>query len=466
MRFLLDIAYLFASLAYLPVLLYRMATRNRYRTGWSQRFGGVSRRHPDRKCIWIHAVSLGEINATRTVITELVRQLPDCEIVISTTTDTGMDRARTLFSADHEVFYFPLDFSCISRRAFKRLRPDLCLLMELEVWPNFLASANKFAAHVVVVNGRISEHSFKWYKRIRPIAKSIFSRLSLILAQTPEYAERFTAIGCPSDRVIVTGSLKYDTAQIIDKVPGSDTLATQLSITPDQRLLVAGATGNDEERILLDVYSKLIEDPRFHDVRLALVPRKPERFDDVAQQIQQAGYNLIRYSEIEKKPASALAPILSPSPSSVPSVAQGKSDPTLDPQGVPRPSSVVPPVILGDTMGDLRKFYSLSTVIFVGRSLVPMGGSDMMEAAALAKPTLFGPHATNFQQTVEALLADEGAICTQTPDDLLAALKKCLTDSDYAARIAANGRKVIENNQGATRKTVNEIARLLNAKQS
>jgi len=300
MGFLLDIVYLFAALVYAPVMLYRMVACGRYRTGWAHRFGKVGRRGSGGRCIWIHAVSLGEINATRTVVAELKQRLGDCEIVISTTTDTGMERARALFAADHEVFYFPLDFSFISRRAFRRLRPDLCLLMELEVWPNFLASARKFGARVVVVNGRISEHSFRWYRRIRPIAKAIFRRLSLVLAQTEVYAERFRRIGCAAGRVVVTGSLKYDTAQIADRVPGADTLAAQLGITADQRLLVAGATGNDEEKILLDVYRRLIEQPPFQDVRFALVPRKPERFDEVARQVQQAGFDLVRYSQVRE----------------------------------------------------------------------------------------------------------------------------------------------------------------------
>ncbi|HEX41331.1 MAG TPA: 3-deoxy-D-manno-octulosonic acid transferase [Phycisphaerales bacterium] len=517
MRFLLDIAYLFAVLAYAPVMLYRMVACGRYRTGWPHRFGKVGRRHSGGRCIWIHAVSLGEINATRTVVAELKQRLGDCEIVISTTTDTGMERARALFAADHEVFYFPLDFSFISRRAFRRLRPDLCLLMELEVWPNFLTSARKFGAHVVIVNGRISEHSFKWYRRIRPIAKAIFSRLSIILTQTELYAERFRRIGCASERVVVTGSLKYDTAQIADRVHGADTLAAQLGITAEQRLLVAGATGNDEEKILLDVYRRLIEEPQFRDVRLVVVPRKPERFDEVARQIQQAGFDLVRYSQVkEHKSARAQEhestraqeagdegrgtrdeggslsrsegldrPALAFGKGRHPDEIPGANDETRNTQyelqrglvhgqdahamqGRDAPATgderrdTKYGVILGDTMGDLRKFYSLASVIFVGRSLVPMGGSDMMEAAALGRPTVFGPHATNFRQTVEALLAEDGAICVRNTEDLLAALRRCLGDPDYAAGIARNGRAVIRSNQGATRKTVDAIAALLN----
>lgn len=430
MRYLLDIAYLLTAIAISPMVIYRMIAQNRYRRGWAQRFGRISRRNPDKKCIWIHAVSVGEVNATKTIVAALGRQLPQYEIIISTTTDTGFARATALYAKDHEVFFYPLDFSCVVRRAFRRVKPSLCLLMELEVWPNFLAAAGSFRVPVVVANGRISDNSYKQYRRIKPIARAIFSKLTLTLAQTDEYAERFARIGCRPDRVVVTGSLKYDTAQIADKVEGADKLASGLAITGDQRLFIAGGTGPDEERIILDVYKELVEDARFRDVRLALVPRKPERFDEVAQLIEQSQLPLIRYSVVK--------------------------------EGATRPHGESKNhVILGDTMGDLRKFYSIAEIIFVGRSLVPMGGSDMMEAAALGKTTIFGPHATNFRQTVDALLADYGAILVKDQEELLEALRKCLTDPEYAAEIARNGREVIKKNQGATQKTVKQIQTLL-----
>jgi 3-deoxy-D-manno-octulosonic-acid transferase len=287
---------------------------------------------------------------------------------------------------------------------------------------------------VIVINGRISERSFARYKRIRPIAKAVFGRVSLVLAQTSEYAQRFREIGCPEEKVIVTGSLKYDTAQVADKVEGADILAAQLKLC-NQRLWVAGATGNDEEKILLEVYRDLKEQKQFNDLRFAIIPRKPERFDEVAQLIEDSGLPLIRYSHIKfVNRESAIER---------------------------RVTSDESPVILGDTMGDLRKFYSLATVIFVGRSLVPMGGSDMMEAAALGKCTIFGPHAFNFKQAVDALLADNGAIMVNNKDELLATVQKCLLEPFYADKIARNGREVIRKNQGATARTIEALARLL-----
>ncbi len=430
MRFVLDLLYLLAGVAYSPVLIYRAVKHDRYRAGWAQRFGKIIRRDPASKCIWIHAVSVGEVNAAKSIIEELRKRFADFEIVVSTTTDTGFARASTLFEENHQVFHFPFDFSWVMRRAFGHLRPAVCLLMELEVWPNFVSTAHRLNVPVVVVNGRISDKSYSGYKRIRPFAKTIFQKITLILAQTDEYARRFRGIGAVAEHVVVTGSLKYDTAQITDKVDGTDALATQLNIG-NERLWVVGATGPDEERIILDVFARLTESDQFKDLRLVIVPRRPERFDEVAQTIAGAGFDFVRYSSVKNGGATS-------------------------------PEKV--PVILGDTMGDLRKFYSLSTIIFVGRSLVPMGGSDMMEAAALGKCTIFGPHAFNFRQTVDVLLADNGAIMVNDEQELFETMTKCLLEPDFAREIAKNGREVIKKNQGATDRCVEQIAKLLYTK--
>jgi len=460
MRILIDFVYLLAAIGYSPIVIYRAVRHKRYRKGWAQRFGKITRKFPEKKCIWLHAVSVGEVNAAKTVIKELQNKFPDFEIVISTTTDTGFARATNTFGKNIHIFYFPFDFSFTMHRAFRNIRPSICLLMEQEVWPNFVRIAQQLNILVVVVNGRISDKTFARYKKLKPIAKIIYRKVTLILTQTQQYAQRFRELGCPDERVIVTGSLKYDTAQTEDKVDGADTLAAQLNISchcePEQsegaaiskptdetasvallprsdviegtRLWVAGATGPGEEKIILDVFKNLISRQQFKDLRLVIVPRKPERFDEVALLIKDAGFDFARYSSL-------------------------KDTETKYPEKTP--------VILGDTMGDLRKFYSLAAIIFVGRSLVPMGGSDMMEAAALGKPTLFGPHAFNFKQTVDALLKDEGAVMVKDEQELLQMMQKCLTDPNFAQKIARNGQEVIRKNQGATQKTINQITKLL-----
>ena len=425
MRYILDLLYLFAGLTYSPVIVYRAIRHGRYRSGWAQRFGKISRRSPEKKCIWLHAVSVGEVNAAKTVIEELEDRFAEFEIVISTTTDTGFARATNLFSRDHQVFYFPFDFSRAMHRAFGNIRPAICLLMELEIWPNFISLAKRLDVPVVVVNGRISDKSYAGYKRIKPFTRNIFGKISLVLAQTDQYAQRFREIG--AGNVIVTSSLKYDTAQITDKVQGADALAAQINIG-SERLWVAGGTGPGEEQIILDVFKHLRQSDQFEDLRFVIVPRKPERFDEVARTIADAGFDFIRYSSFKNTDVNC---------------------------------KEKPPVILGDTMGDLRKFYSLATIIFVGRSLVPMGGSDMMEAAALGKCTVFGPHAFNFRQTVDSLLAGNGAIIVNDGDELLKTMRKCLLEPDYAREIARNGQEDIKRNQGATIKSIEQIEKFL-----
>jgi 3-deoxy-D-manno-octulosonic-acid transferase len=436
MSLIIDCIYLLAAAAISPMVVYRMVRYKRYRAGWAQRFGKITRRYPEKKCIWLHAVSVGEVNASRTIIEELKKQLPDFEIAISTTTDTGFSRAKELFGANHTVFYFPLDFSPVMRRAFDNIRPAICLLVELEVWPNFVQIAHQSNIPVVVINGRISDRSFSKYRKIKPVVKNIFKKVNLILAQTDQYADRFRQLGSPAEKVIVTGSLKYDTAQIAEKVEGADELANRLKLDSGEKLWVAGGTGPDEEKIIIDTYLKLKK--QFHNLRLAIIPRKPERFDEVAQLIKQSGFDIIRYSQI-------------------------KNHSTEKSNTEPRATSDESRIILGDTMGDLRKFYSVADIIFVGRSLVPMGGSDMMEAAALGKCTIFGPYAFNFQQAVDDLLANQGAIMVRDGQDLLRTMQKCLLEPAFAQTIARNGQETIRKNQGATKKTIEQIAALLSS---
>jgi len=462
MKYLMDVAYLFAAAVYSPAVLYKWLRYNRYKSGWGERFGKISRGNPDKKCIWIHAVSVGEVNATKTIVAELQNRFKDYEILITTTTDTGYARAKSVYGSELQVCFFPLDFSWIMKRAFSNINPAICILMELEVWPNFAHTAHLLNVPVVVANGRISVRSFTRYKKIKPIAAAMFKRVDLILAQTKTYAERFRELGCAAGKVIVTGSLKYDTAQITDKVDGTDVLAEQLfgkfSILNSKfkiLLWVAGGTGNDEEKLIIDVYKKIIEQDKFKDLRLAIVPRKPERFDEVAELIKQNGFELLRYSNVKKSATEILATEVTPASATLVARRGGRENAEIK-------NKTKNTVILGDTMGDLRKFYSLATIIFVGRSLVPMGGSDMAEAAALGKCTIFGPHAFNFKQTVDALLAGDGAILVNDSYELLTVMQKCLGDENYRTEIAQNGQNVIRDNQGATAKTIEKISELFN----
>ncbi|MDD5011961.1 MAG: 3-deoxy-D-manno-octulosonic acid transferase [Phycisphaerae bacterium] len=428
MKCLNDLIYLLALIVISPKILYRVITQNRYRNGWSERLGKVRRNFPDKKCVWIHAVSVGEVNATKTIIAELKNQLPQYEIIISATTDTGIEQARKLYGGELKVFYFPFDFSFAVHRAFKRLKPNICLLMELEVWPNFTSRAHRLGIPVVVVNGRISDRSFPRYNLIKSFVKPTFRKVALFLAQDAEYAARFIALGGRKNSTIITGSLKYDTAQITGRVEGSDELAARLAIG-EAPLWVAGGTGPKEEKIILDVFKKHKQRKKYDSLRLAIVPRKPERFDEVADLITKSGFALARYSLIKS------------------------GEKNIEPKNNT--------VILGDTMGDLRKFYSLASVVFIGRSLVPMGGSDMMESAAMGKCTIFGPHTFNFNQTVKALLHSQGAIEVKNEKKLFDAVQKCLDNPQFVKQTEAAGQNVIKQNQGATQTSIKAVLNLL-----
>jgi 3-deoxy-D-manno-octulosonic-acid transferase len=429
MKYFLNLIWLIAMVVLLPKLFYRRLRFGRYKGGWAQRFGNISRRTPEKKCIWLHAVSVGEVNSTKSLVTGLRKRLPDFELVMSVTTDTGFDQATKLYGDSMAIFYYPWDFSWVVKKALTMIAPSAIVLMELEVWPNMASAARRMGIPVIVANGRLSERSLPKYRMVRWLTRRMFSDCSAILVQTRDYADRFIELGAPRERVKVTGSLKYDTAEIADSIAGADDIARKLAIGPEP-LWVAGGTGNGEEAIVLEAW-KTVKDA-VPAVRLAIVPRKPERFDEVAQLIEHEGFDMLRFSQVRRAD---------------------------DVRVVDKNA-----IILVDTMGDLRKFYSLASVVFVGRSLVPMGGSDMIEAAALGKCTIFGPHTFNFAQDAEMLLASGGAILVRNESDLARWTSHCLISPKVAADIAARGRQVIKDNQGATARTIDDILSLANAK--
>jgi 3-deoxy-D-manno-octulosonic-acid transferase len=440
MRLLLDVVYIIAAVVFLPVLAYQRVVHGKKRGGWAERFGHLPPRDAARPCIWIHAVSLGEANATRRIVAELANRLPDRDIVISTTTDTGYARARQLYP-DRYVFRYPLDFSWVVRRTLRAINPAIIILMELEVWPNLVEMATVRGIPVAVVNGRVTEgRSMRRYRKpiVRSVARTMFRRVAWVGAQNETYAGRFRALGVPADRVQVAGMLKWDTAQVADDLPGTAELRRALGLPEGTRpVWVAGQTGPGEEAIVLDAFRRLRE--RHPSLRLVVVPRKPERFDEVAGLLGDSGFTVLRRRE----------------------------HPNAAPHDGPPPD-----IVLGDTMGELRTFYCLADVVFVGRTLVPMGGSDVIEVAALAKPIVVGPYVDNFAETVEALRA-AGAIhlCDTTADapdaaaPLAAAVDALLTDRARADTMSRRARQTVVDNQGVTSRTVDVLIELVNRAQ-
>ncbi len=420
---LTDAAYLALGL---PILGYRIAVKGKDRHGWKERMGYVPRRDGAHGGLWIHCVSLGEANLVRSFVEQARTRLADTDLMVSSTTDTGFERATKLYGSFASVFRFPLDFSRWVRRALDRLRPSAIVLAELETWPNLLDLAQRRGIPVVIVNGRLTEKAFGRYRRIGPLVRPMFRALTLVVAFDQVVAERFAALGTPADRIRVLPSMKFDTAEVADSVAGAEDLAAQLRATGQTALWVAGGTGDGEERVILDAHRRVQQ--RQAEARLAIVPRKPERFDEVADTITRMGFRCLRRSRCKSPPGQALAR---------------------------------DQVVLGDTMGELRKFYAISRVAFVGRSLVPMGGSDMMEAAGLGKPVLVGPHAFNFAEPMK-VLSEAGAACTVGGEDALAGkVVELLADAARAREMGRRGQEAIRANKGASQRTLDLVCELL-----
>lgn len=428
MRWLADFVYFIAALIYLPIAVYNAIVLGKNRRGWSRRFGFVPQLDPERERIWIHAVSLGEINATPKLVEELRSRRPDCDIVFTTTTDTGHARAVKLYGCDG-VFRFPLDFSLVVSRVLRRFRPTMIVLVELELWYNLVRMATRRGIPVAVVNGRLTERSARRLDRLGWFAHSMFRDLAWVGAQDETIAARFERLGARPERVHVTSSLKWDTATVSASVDGDEELARQVGIDRSRPLWVCGSTGPGEESLILGAYRKLLDEAKSATPSLAIVPRKPERFDEVARLIEQAGFRCVRRSRSTNEQSR---------------VANDSHS-----------------VILGDTMGELRKFYSLADVVFIGRTLVPLGGSDPMEVAALGKPMVVGPFTDNFQLPVEALRKADAIRFVDSVETLHATVRTLLGDSRLSKGLAERARMVVEQNQGATKRTVDRLIDIL-----
>ena len=414
-----DIAYAIGLAVSAPVWGIRSASRRKVWRALRERMGRVEPRTDTANAVMIHAVSLGEMNATRALVRSLGQARPHLRFIISVTTDTGYARGVELYGADPRVtlIRFPLDFTEPVSRVLDGLRPGVVVLMELEVWPNFMLQCQRRKIPVVLINGRLTEGSFRNYRRGGALVRRMFRRLTAVCAQEQDYAARFIALGARADRVQVTGTMKFDTAEVSDSIAGAEELAAAVGLRPgDEPIWVCGSTGPGEEEMILGIYRQLLGP--WPKLRLVIVPRKPERFDEVAAVIQSAGFALRR-----------------------------RSKPDTD-------STTQSPVILGDTMGELRKFYSLADVVFVGRTLVDLGsrqhGSDMIEPAALAKPTIVGAYTGNFAEVMNQFRAQNAMVEVATDQELRVQIERLLTDRQAASAMGSRAQEVVRQNQGAT----------------
>jgi len=402
-----------------PWLLYSAVRKGKYREGWRERlFGLVPRRDSQRKCVWLHAVSLGEVNLLQTLLERIEREYPDWDVVISSTTATGYQQARKKYSP-RTIFYAPLDFSWAVKTALSRIRPDVLLLAELEVWPNLLRAAKRQGVQIGVVNGRLGEKSFRGYHRLRWLFAPSFRRIDLIAAQTQEYASRFVALGCPADRVRVTGSLKFDGARSDRNNSATRRLADLAGIKPDDVVFLAGSTQAPEESLVLEAFEKYAA--AHPNLKLILVPRHPERFAEVS--------DLLDRRAVKWQRRSALRDGLDTHVES-------------------------PRILLVDAVGELGAWWGLAQIAFVGGSLGNRGGQNMIEPAAYGAAVSFGPNTWNFKDIVQLLLAGQSAVVVANSDELQQFVGRCLADPDYATALGSRAADLVQQQQGATEATV------------
>lgn len=415
--------FVLAFLLYSPVLLWRALFDKRPRPSLKERMGFVPRRSSDRPVVWIHGVSVGEVKAASNFIAQLRRLRPDLDLLVSATTPNGHIVARQEYP-DLPVVFYPLDFANFPGRALDRIRPRCVLLMELEIWPNFLQAARKRDIPVAVINGRISERTFKGYR----LARGLLPQLDLITkycVQDRAYQKRLLDLGVDPTRVFVTGNMKYDSVVM----PKLDEAAAELRpwLAPaGEKVLVAGSTHHDEEQAVLLAVAAVQAEGAL-PLRVVLVPRHPERSGTICEQVAQLGHRPVRWTEAR----SSLPPLAAKD------------------------------VVVVDTIGQLQRFYSACDVAFVGGSLIPHGGQNMLEPAAQGRAVIFGPHTTNFRRDVELLLVAQAVV--QVPDRPAFAreLSRLLRDPGRCAALGAKARQVIVDNQGATSRTLDLVQDLL-----
>jgi 3-deoxy-D-manno-octulosonic-acid transferase len=426
--FFYNLALLTALVAGAPWWLWRMATTLKYREGFGERLGRVPLRlratdTEDKPVIWLHAVSVGEVLAVSRLVQEIHTAFAGYRLLVSTTTRTGQDMARTRFGTEN-VFYCPLDFPWAVRAYLVALQPRMLILAETEFWPNLLNGCFRRNIPVAVVNARISDRSWPRYQMLRRLWRPILGRLSQVLAQTSTDVERLVELGCAPELISVSGNLKFDVRA------AKETEATSLLkvLGKGLRFLIAGSTLDDEEAALLKVWPSLLAtDP---NLAMLIAPRHPERFAAVSALLHGTSVSWIKRSDWKGKQAA-----------SIPSLRAGQ-------------------IILLDTIGELASVYSLAAVAFVGGSLVPAGGHNPLEPAQFGVPIVMGPHYANFRAITDDLRAHD-AIRIAPREELADTLVELLGDRLRAQAMGERGRHVFEQQAGATARSVDAIREIL-----
>lgn len=400
----------------LPLWLWRYVRTAKYRGTVAQRCGYQLPKFSSAPKIWIHAVSVGEALTARGLVTGLQKMFPNHEIVMSTVTKTGQHIAQKKLPGVATTFYLPVDLPWAIARTLKQVRPRLLIVMETELWPGLFQAAQKQGIPVIVVNGRISPRSFNNYSRVRFFMRHFLQPVCLFAMQSPSDAERIIKIGAPKKRVVVAGNIKYDQALTLPPAEEIATLEHRLP-RPKTPVWIAASTHPGEEAIILAVYQRLLD--HIQQLRLILVPRHPERTQEVERLTAGHGWKSQRISQI-----------------------QGHWQ---------------EPILLVDEVGWLTRLYGYAQVAFVGGSLVPHGGQNILEPAAWAIPPVFGPHTFNFKDIAYQILEAHAGFCVLDAETLFTAIRDLLTKPEMQKTMGEKARAVVENNAGALERTLKAI---------
>jgi 3-deoxy-D-manno-octulosonic-acid transferase len=427
-----------------PYLLYQAIRYRKYIASLPQRMGylPVSFNLDGDESIWIHAVSVGEVLTARALLPQLHERYPRLRLFVSTTTMAGQQIAKGLPYVD-EVFYFPFDLGFTVNRTLRLVRPRLFVMMETEIWPNVLRACHRDGVKIALVNGRISTRSFPRYRFARFFFRRVLSHVDRFCMQSDESARRIVEIGAPRDRVVVTGSLKFDSLEFGSDKPqdapprgaafapsvldvhqrGRNRVLRYFRVAATRPVVIAASTLKGEEEPVLEAFQRIRA--TIPNALLIIAPRKPERFGDVERLVRRAGWNVARRSELRVD-----------------------ADPRHD-------------VVILDTIGELAQLFHVATVVFVGGSLVDAGGHNILEPAVFGKPIVFGPHMHNFAEISQTFLDNGAAIQVRAARELETVLLELLGDPVRRASLGAAARALVEANRGARGKTLAVLADLL-----
>jgi len=433
---LYDIGFLIFSVIYLPVLVFKGKLHREF----PERFGRYDKSKErallsgvDR--IWIQAVSVGEVAVCKSFIPLLKEKFPGHDLVISTITKAGNDLAKRLFSKDAVIIYFPLDFGFTVRRAIKYIKPEIFIMIETEIWPNLLKELSLRSVPSVMINGRISDRSIGKYRLVSFFLKNVLSKICTFCMQDITDAERVIELGAPSDRVKVTGNMKFD-AEVPGGVGAPDAFRRSFGLNGDDQLIVAGSTHEGEEEIIVEAFKEI--NPEFPKLKLLIAPRHIDRAEEIERVIIRCGFKSARASRDNELHLPDEA-------------RRAKAGAANEERRI----------IILDTIGHLNEAYSAATLVFVGGSLVKHGGQNPVEPAILGRAILFGPHMFNFRYITKVLLKEGAALQISGKEELVKDFKMLLKDPIKRSELGGNAKRAISENRGATKKNLEKISEIL-----